>query len=330
MAQTGDLRMVVAPAAHFREIAAAMAGLGLAPGPDDAVTPPAIPGEREFAYWTSPEGEGLVHYSFNPVVYLRVLAFSGAAALRLRAAASERLPALEVADIRPLLRSQDVREVLLGLFAAAELKAAALIGDVEALRIHPDRHISQAAGQAAETLAHALLSAGAERLAAAQRRHPDRSAVFPRLGNADMRREILVGLLAAGDGASEEVAGVLRAALADADWRVRAAAMLVAARLGAVAVWQDIRQMDLPGTGRGGLDRRRRSILRAARKAALAELAAEPLPPDQGDESRLARRLRDHLAGRRVDRSDEIGDWIESWLENPVDEPDPRPAMRPS
>jgi hypothetical protein len=158
---------------------------------------------------------------------------------------------------------------------------------------------------------------GAERLAAEERRHPDRSAVFPRLGDAETKRTLLVALLRGGDGADEDVARVLRSALADGDWRVRATAMLVATRLDAVSVWQDIRRMETPTTSREGLDGARRSILRAARKAVLAELAGEPLPAGEDEKARLARQLRDLLAGRPTERRDEIAEWIEGWLETP-------------
>jgi hypothetical protein len=317
LAAPPDFRIVVAPATGFAEIDAALAGLGLAPGPDDAVTPPAIPGEREFAYWTAAGGDALISYSFNPAVALRVLAFSGADAAGWKARASAQLPLLEPDGIHALLKSAEPRSVLLGLFAAAELKAAALIGDIEPLRLHRDQLISQAAARAAERLALAVLDLGAERLAAERRRHPGRSALFPRLGDADRRREILAWLLRDAEGMNEDAAEVLRAALADEDWRVRAAAMLVAVRLGAAALWPDIRKMALPTSSRSGLDRVRRSLLLAARKAALAELAGEPLPAGTDDKARLAKRLRDVVAGRKREQPDDGIDWIASLLELP-------------
>lgn len=320
MAASPDLRIVVAPATGFAEIDAALAGLGLAPGPDEAVTPPLIPGEREFAHWTAAAGDALVHYSFNPVVALRILAFSGADAAGWKARVSARLPLLEPEGIRGLLKSAEPRSVLLGLFAAAELKTVALIGDIEPLRLHRDQLISQASARAAETLALAVLDLGAERLAAERRRQPGRSALFPRLGDAERRREILVWLLRDAEGVNEDTAEVLRAALADEDWRVRAAAMLVAVRLGAVALWPDIRKMALPTSSRSGLDRARRSLLLAARKAALAELAGEPLPAGTDERARLSKRLRDVVAGRKGGRPDDGLDWIESLLELPEGE----------
>ena len=316
-----EFRLVVAPDTGFAAIAAALAGLGLAEGPDDAVTAPMIPGEREFAHWTAASGDALVHYSFNPVVSLRVLAVSGSDALAWRAQIASLLPLLGPADLRRLLRSPEPRDVLLGLFAAAELKAAALIGDVEPLRIHRDRRISQAAARTAETLALAVLELGAERLAAEQRRHPERSALFPRFGDAAARREVLIWLLRDGHDFNEEVAKMLRSALVDPDWQVRVTAMLVAVRLKAAALWPEIRRIELPATSRSGLDGAGRSLRRAARTAALAELAGEPAPAGTDDKSLLMARLRDALAGRSDGRPDELRDWIEGWLELPAPDP---------
>ena len=314
-----DFRIVVAPSTGFADIASALDGLGLEPGPDDAVTPLAIPGEREFACWTAPEGDSLVHYSFNPVVRLRVLVFSGAEAWRWRAAAASRLPLLELDELKALLASDEPREILLGLFAVAELKAVALAADVEPLRIHRDRLVSRAAARTVEALALAVVETGAERLASEQRRRPDRSALFPRLGDAERRRATLIWLWKDGHPLNEDVAGVLRSGLEDEDWKVRVTAILVAVRLRAASLWPQVRRVELPTTSRSGLDSRQRSLLVAVRKAALAELAGEPLPDGPEEKAELMRRLRDLVAGREIDRPDDSLEWLETWLDLPAD-----------
>jgi hypothetical protein len=312
-----EFKMIATPDTGFAAIERVMADLGLVIGPDDAVTPPAIAGEREFAYWTAADGDAQVHYSFNPVVFLRVLAFSGRSAIRWKALVADRVPQLQPDGIRALLRSQSTRDVLLGLFAAAELNAVGLIGDVEPLRIDRDRRISLAAARVAEKLGLALVSIGAERLAEERRRHPDRSALFPRLGDASARREILVWLLHDGHALNDEVIKVLRSGLADPDWQVRVTAMLVATRLKATSLWPDIRRMELPRTSRSGLDRRMQSLLRATRQAALAELAGEPHVAGPSDHARLMTHLRHVLAGEEGGVRDEAREWIEGWLRAP-------------
>lgn len=318
-----ELRMIVAPEIGFGTIAQTMADIGLVAGPDDAVTAPAIPGEREFAYWTSPNGAGRVHYSFNPAVALRVLTFSGSSALAWHASASEGLAQLRPLEIAALLQSSSRRDVLLGLYAAAELRTIGLIADVDALRIHTDRRISQTAAQVAEKLALALVSIGAERLAAAGRRHPDRSAVFAHLGDAPDRCEILRWLLHDGHGGSSETVKLLRSGLTDADWRVRVTAMMVTGRLKLQGLWQEVRRTELPTTSRSGLDARGRSLLMAARKAVLSEIADESLPQDDSAHAVLMRELRDAIAGRNGAARGEVGEWVDGWVS--VGTPGPRP-----
>ena len=70
--------VVVDPATSFSAIDRALAQMGLVKAPDTAATPPLRPGEPEFANWATQDGAAQVHYSFNPVVSLRVLQFSGA------------------------------------------------------------------------------------------------------------------------------------------------------------------------------------------------------------------------------------------------------------
>jgi hypothetical protein len=314
-----EFRLIVAPEIGFGEIEQAIQGMGLLPGPDSAATAPTITGEREFAYWTAPEDGSRVHYSFNPAVFLRVLTFSGRSAIRWHAAVSGVLTGLGPREITALLQSSSRRELLLGLYAAAELRAVGLIADVEALRVHTDRRVSQTAAQVVEKLVLALVSVGADQLLASQRRHPDRSAVFAHLGDAGTRRETLLWLIHDGHGSSPETVKVLRSGLVDPDWRVRVTAMFVAARLKLKVLWQEVRQMELPANSRCGLNANGRSLLRAARNAILSELAGEPLPDDDSARAQLMRELRDAVAGRDEIGSGEVSDWVSEWLSRGMD-----------
>lgn len=308
-----ELRLVIAPGTGFAAISGTMLASGLRPVPAEAVTPPLIPGEPEFASWISDEDGSRVDYSFNPPVLLRVLSVSGASSPRWHSLLSGALEVFDTNHLAALLQSASRRELLLGLYAAAELRAIELIAAVEALRIHTDRRVSQAAARTAEILAREILSLGAERLAAKQRRHPQRSAVFAHLGNAEIRRQTLVWLMRDGHGGSPETLKALRSGLADSDWRVRVTAMFVTARLKLPVLWQEVRQAELPVTSRSGIDGRERSLLRAARKAMLSELAGEPLPQDESAEARLTRELRDAIAGRGA-ADHEIGEWVNGWF----------------
>src|SRR5262245_18067395 len=134
-----EFRMIVAPATTFAAIDRALSDLGLVQGPDDAATPPMIPGEREFASWSVPDGDAQIHYSFNPVVSLRVLTLPGGEAVRWKTRVTERLPESAPQDIRASLRASSPREILLGLYAVAELAAVGFLPEVQALRVHRER-----------------------------------------------------------------------------------------------------------------------------------------------------------------------------------------------
>jgi hypothetical protein len=177
-------------------------------------------------------------------------------------------------------------------------------------------------------------------LAEEQRRHPDRSALFPRLGDAHMRRQSLRWLIHDRREANEHIVTVLRSGLADEDWEVRATAMLAAARLGVSMLWSAIRHIEIPKTTRSGPDRADQSILFALRKAVMEHLEGKPLPSlakDQASGSstrNLASRddviwhLRRCIAGLPTDRHDRIFLLVHA-LTQPLDLEGPTPELPP-
>ena len=260
-------RLVVAPAVTFETIEQQLEALGWTRQPSTAVAPPLVAGEPEFASWKRRDQRA--SYSFNPVVRLRALGFSGEAAGTALSEAARRLPALDVAGIRALLAGPAVPDLLLGIFAARELGAVLALDLVVALRDHGDARVAGAAERAATELTNQLLKEGSARLVAEQARRPGHSAIFPRLGDAHQRRQVLRWLLADHLQLDEQMLSVLRAALEDADWEVRAGAMIAAARLNARDLWSDVRRVTLPETTRAGPDRSDQSILRATRRLVL-------------------------------------------------------------
>jgi hypothetical protein len=310
--------LVVAPETSFDDIAAALEGLGWERS-SSVAAPSLVPGEPEVAGWMRPNESSYLTYTYNPVVGLRVLAIAGRGASQAAAAVAERLSCIDPPRIAASLSSTAPRELLLGLYAAAELKVVALLPQVDSLRVHTDRRVSQIAAQTAQKLSLALLELGASRLADEQRRHPDRSATFSRIGDSVARRETLLWIMHDAK-ANAEVAKVLRSALADTDWRVRVTAMLVAARMKVAGVWQEVRYMQLPGTGPAGLDRHHLSLLGGVRKAVLSELAGEPLPDASDPRTSLMPHLRAIVAGEDDGIHDEARDWIEGFLRLPAGE----------
>jgi hypothetical protein len=312
-----SLKLVVHPTVAWQAIDEALRDSGFERGEDTAATPPTLPGEPEAAHWFRSSSDTLVSYSFNPVVFLRLLDVEGTDAASVAGTLRERLRCISHRDLDGFLASSEPRELLLGLYTAAELKAIGLLSAVEALRTHTHQRVSQAAARTAEVLSLALVAVGAERLASEQRRHPDRSVVFPRLGDAGERREILLWLLHDSPEAPGDSEKVLRSALVDPDWEVRVTAMLVVARMGLSDLWLNVKRMELPATSRSGLDRRWRSVLSALKKAVLAELAAEPRPTADNERSRLMLHLRKLAAGENDGLQDELHHWVNGMLQLP-------------
>jgi hypothetical protein len=326
--------LVTQPAVSFQHMHGALSRLGWSRAADTSVAPPLVLGEPEFASWSRHDDES-ISYTFNPVVKLRVLVFYGARADALSTEVESALPTLGVAELETLLQSTDLRELLLGVLAARELKAFSVIDLLEPLRTHRESVIARAAekthaellasavevsdtaGQTAQKLLLTMLEVGAARLAKEQRRHPDRSAVFAHLGDAATRREIVLWLLHDRHRVNDDVIKVLRAALADVDWRVQVTAMLVAARFKAVALWPDVRQMELPEPGKKALDHRHSTLLAGIREAVLAELSSEPRPAHD-DRHLLMPHLRSVVANEDDGIHDEARDWIENFLRAPA------------
>lgn len=312
-----EVSLVLHHETKFAMIDKVLTSAGYQRGADTSVTAPIIPGEPELAHWNSESTDVFISYSFNPVVALRVLTLSGDDAGKAKWDIQAQLHCLGRDELRELLQAERPEQVLRGLYAVAELKKIELLPIVNTLRINRNQRISRTAAQTAEKLSLAIVAAGAEQLAAEQKRRPLHSVLFPRLGDAGTRREILLWLLHDQDQANEDIIKVLRTALEDADWKVRVTAMLVAARLRVQEVWLDIRRMELPATGRSGLDRRWRSLLGAMRKAALAELSAQPRPVPVDERSRLTLHLRSIVAGEDDGIHDEPYHWVNGWLRPP-------------
>ncbi len=192
-----------------------------------------------------------------------------------------------------------------------------LLPEIQTLRVNADRRISETAARTVELLGLALIEAGAAQLAAEERRHPDRSAAFAHLGDAEARREILLWLLHDKKPLDSEILKVLRAGLSDKSWQVRLTAMLVAVRMKAVALWQEVRRCRCPGPAAVpptiGIIR----WVIGARKAALAELSGEPRSTARDERSQMMLHLRHVVAGEEDGIHDAAREWLEQWVRPP-------------
>jgi len=196
------MRLVAAPTLSFEELDETLSGLGWFLE-SESQTPPLIPGEPELCVYTHRQAGARITYTFNPVVNLKVLAFDGRDAAAQRALVAGRVPVLDGAAIRRLQASEDREEALLGRLAGE------VLGDEQ------------------------RVIAAVEVLAAEKRATPDRSVLFPRLGDEEMRRQVLRWLMHDNRARSPHIEWsnldeVIRSGLADPDEEVRRTAELAA------------------------------------------------------------------------------------------------------
>ena len=128
----------------------------------------------------------------------------------------------------------------------------------------------------------------ATRLRDARLANPGRSILFPDLGDATLRRQVVRWIGHEYDAPTPGILEVLRTALDDSDWEVRVSAIIVATRLHATTLRSAIRDTALPYVGQYGLDETDIQFLTGLRFLAATLLGAGAL----ADEA-LARTLPD-------------------------------------
>jgi len=325
-------RMVLQPHIMFDDVAQLLQALAWTRQPAARELAPLVQGEPEVASWTHAESQSALSYTFNPVVKLRVLSFSGEQVQAAQQQIAQRLPTLGLDDLQQLLIADDSRELLLGIFAAAELKAVPLLAPIARLASHPDVMVANAATRAQQTLAEYAVGLGVEKLQAEARRQPEYSALFPHSGNAHDRRQVLRWLLSDATQVNDDMIKVLRTALADVDWEVRVTSMLVAGRLQVSVLGPEIKRMALPTVSRDGPAKMDREILLALRKAVLAHLSHESLVAKTVDHEKqrpvgkeaMWQHLLQCVAGNGVPYPDRIFTLVQA-LTTPLDLQGPPP-----
>lgn len=265
-------------------------------------------GEPSAARWTKDGAE--VRWSANPAIRLRVLEGSGAAQLE------GLLPFLTPDRAVELAGSAEPAEALLGVTALG------LLGDVAGLPVlarlaeSPEPAVRGAAALASRRIGTAALTAGAERVAARRRRHPDRDPVLGLVQPVSARRQVLRLVLDEPPADRTRVLELVAAALADDDWEVRWSAVLGAERHRLAELLPAIR--DCPTAA--ALGSGTREILEAVRDVVGHRLAGRPSPHPG------AARV-----GALLDGDDRVRDLpflLVTALRTPVPEvPDARPSF---
>lgn len=274
--------------------------------------------------WSRPRDDGEIDYIHEPETGLRKVEIRGMDAADYLAALSRTLPVLSVEDIQALLRSSDPKRIGLGLRIAGEMRDGRLAGDVLALTRHADETVRLAAQGA-------IQQAVAEISPAASPRDP--AAIFTGIPDFRYRRQTLRWLLREQPEAGPAEVATLAAALRDADWEVRATAVLAAARWRARDVLPLIRACDLEPRGGLGPNRFDAAILRETCRLAEHLLLGGPVlkaAPDAAPNDRLRARLCQAIAGQPVEPPDHASVLILALTEPvPSDIPEPPSPLPP-
>ncbi|NOK32063.1 SUMF1/EgtB/PvdO family nonheme iron enzyme [Corallococcus exercitus] len=289
-------------------------------------TPPLIPGEPELAVYVHRGTDTWLHYTFNPVLRLRVLEFSGRDAVGQWATVRKAVPVLDAPALMELLTSSETREVLLGLLATEALRERASLDRVAALRFHPEFSVSRTAERVLASLVPDGTEEAFQRLKAEKEAHPDRSVLFAHLPGEEQRRQVLRWLIHDSTASNPDIDAVLNSALVDEDAEVRVTAVLAAARLQARSVLPALREAHMPTSTREGAAPMDRHFYAGLRNLVAELLAGRPPPPEGSPKRARMEPLLRALLGPVDVRNDPS--LLLYALTTPVD-PGPRPASFP-
>lgn len=271
--------LVVDPELGYAELAGRLRALGWQ-WRREAQVPPTLPGEPEYVLWESADEQCRLVYTFNPVIFFRVLQFSGPNADAEQQRVASFVPHLNAARVGEYLAADDVEACLLGLFAARELELFAVLPRVYDLTDADDELVAEFAADVEASLENMLLVRAREAVEQF-RRSSFEEAPVALFGGAALRRQVLRRAAITLGGA--EVRGLhflLRTGLSDPDWEVRASAMILAARTGFSAARAQVESLDLGGLDLGLIDAGDRERLVLVQRAAVAVLAGEREPAD--------------------------------------------------
>ncbi len=123
---------IVKPSFSYLELEAVLKRMGWQRDGLDLGTQPLIANEPEVMTWSWTGRKPYIVYTFNPVVKMRVLDVAGVPPA-MRAALANELPLLDARAIANLFESDDIRERLLGLWAAQETERVDLIKAAQVL-----------------------------------------------------------------------------------------------------------------------------------------------------------------------------------------------------
>jgi Sulfatase-modifying factor enzyme 1 len=276
--------LVVDPGLPYAQLAGRLRALGWQ-WRREAQSPPTLPGEPEYVLWQSADERCRLLYTFNPVIFFRVVQLSGPRADAERKSIASFVPHLDVQAVSERLDAEEVEACLLGLFAARELELFMLLPRIYELTESDDELVREFACDVEASLENMLLVRARQAVEHFQRSGSDETGDLPlgvgSLGSAALRRQVL--RQAAVSLSGERLPGLhflLRAGLSDRDWETRASAMILAARTGFTAAKDLLANITFVEVELAEIDARDRDRLVLVQRAAGAILAGEPEPAE--------------------------------------------------
>ncbi|WP_223164719.1 formylglycine-generating enzyme family protein [Massilia mucilaginosa] len=317
----------------FADLAARLYAEGWQRAADPTAPSPLIEDEPEFVEFQRLGAR--LYYQFDPATgmrQLRVAGPDGDEALAALAALAACLPCEGVERARELLRAPDVASRLLGLGMVEALGARESLDEVAAM-------ISDASATVARQALHTCVRLIAEQGGAALRtlgqwklENPDQSLIFLLAGSTYNKLQILRWLGHDRRASNADIDAVLRTALADPDWEVRLTALVVAARLRANQLLDQVATTALPQESADGVNTDERRMLRTIQLYAIELLqgAAVPAPSEAPPNTRAL--MHDHLlrclAGDPVAHHEKAFLFLTSLL-TPLPDEVPSPIVVP-
>lgn len=96
-----------------------------------------------------------------------------------------------------------------------------------------------------------------------------KAEIFEKIPIPSFRRETVRWILHDFKELNQNIINLLKKALQDADWEVRMSAVIASARMGATELIKDIKKVEVPQTGRSGMNREERKILQGIKDASM-------------------------------------------------------------
>jgi hypothetical protein len=315
----------------FAELAARLSADGWQRAADPTAPPPIIPGEPEIAEFE--RSDSRLHYHFEPATGMRELRISGPRGDDELAWLASRLPCQGSERARELLHAEDVESRLLGLQMVEALGARDLLGEVAAMMSAADPTVSRQAAHTCMRLIAEPAVAALRSLGQWKKEHPHKSAIFLLAGSPNNKLQILRWLAHDRRQSNDYIEAVLRTALEDPDWEVRVTALMVAARLRAGSLVNDVARTRLPEDTADGVNVDERHMLRTIQLCAIELLqgAEVPLPADSAPDTKAAMRahLLRCLAGESVSYHEKAFLFMTS-MTTPLPDEVPAPASLPA